>query len=418
MANKNLTIIAYNAKGTGKYADGGGLYVEVRDGAPLRFSFRYMLGGKAREMGLGTLNESSLSDVRKIAKDLKASLRCGIDPLEQKIANKEASLAVRHEREKQLVLDGATFDKVRDEFLLMKQGEWKNAKHRQQWTSTLDKYAAPFIGLKAVNKISQKDLLAILKPHWETKTETITRVRQRIEAVLDFSISRGYREAPNPAAWKSSLKGLLPNPAKIKTVKHFASLPYKELPEFMAKLSTGEAVSQQAMRFLILTCTRTSETLGAVWSEIDFEQALWVIPAERMKAGVEHRIPLTSPALELLESLPRDGVYLFKGGRKGRPLSQTSMLMTLRRMKFDSITTHGFRSTFRTWVSEKTQHPDRLAEISLAHQLKDKVEASYLRTDQISKRRQLLEDWARFCDQPPASKNVINIERKIKQSER
>lgn len=414
MAKKKTTQLVYEAKKLGKYADGSGLYVEVRDGAPLRFSFRYMFAGKAREMGLGTLNDTSLAEVRKSAEGYKKQLRDGLDPLEKKLSNKEKSVANKREREKLELLAIETFDKVAAEFLTMKQKEWSNAKHRQQWTNTLNKYASPVIGQKPVNDINQKDLLAILKPHWETKTETMSRVRQRIESVLDFSISKGYRDSQNPAAWKTSLKGLLPNPAKFQKVVHYPSLPYKELPAFMAKLVDGDALSQTAMRFLILTCARTGEALGATWSEIDLDEKRWVIPAERMKAGVEHRVPLTPAVIGLLNSLPRDSEYLFKGARKGRPLSQGSMLMALRRMGYSHITPHGFRSTFRTWVSDETQYPERLAEISLAHQLRDKVEASYMRTDQISKRRQLLESWANYCDQSKSGKNVINIESNMK----
>ncbi len=395
-----LTLKAYQAKQPGKYADGSGLYVEVREDKPLRFSLRYMLDGKSREMGLGTLKDISLADVRDRAEDFREKLRKGIDPLDERRLTKARERAERLEREKTSAQDKATFSVVAEEYLKAKSHEWSNAKHRQQWANTLQQYAYPIIGEKPVRDIVREDVLKILEPHWLTKNETMTRVRQRVEAIINYAIVKEYREAANPAEWKSNLKLLLPDPSKVQnsSKRHHPALDYEQMPAFMSALREMPGDAAKALRLTILTAARTSEVLQANRTEFDLKKRIWTVPASRMKAGIQHRVALSNAAIDLIQSIPETSNYLFPGAREGRPLSNTAMLGVLKRMERSDLTVHGFRSTFRDWIAEKTSFPARVAEVALAHQLKDEAQKAYQRRDLIAKRFELMEAWSSYCD--------------------
>ncbi|MEO3475760.1 site-specific integrase [Roseomonas sp. CAU 1739] len=279
---------------------------------------------------------------------------------------------------------------------------WRNAKHRAQWTSTLTTYAFPHIGSMGLEEISTDDVLRCLQPIWTAKSETATRVRGRIESVLDYAIARGWRTTPNPARWRGHLANLLPPPSKVAKVEHHAALPWQQMGDFMARVRAQSGTAARALEFCILTATRTGEALGARWSEINLEAAVWTVPADRMKAGREHRVPLSGAALAVLAFMAplhsKSGdAPVFPGQAKGKPLSNMSMLMLLRRMKRRDLTVHGFRSAFRDWCEEATSTPHSVAEAALAHAIGDKVEAAYRRGDLFAKRATLMEEWATFC---------------------
>ena len=276
---------------------------------------------------------------------------------------------------------------------------WKNPKHRAQWKATLATYAYPVFGDLSVSAIDTVLVQKVLDPIWSTKTETAGRVRGRMEAVLDWAKVRGYREGENPARWRGHLDKLLPNRRKVRAVKNHAALPYSKLPAFTAELRERTGVSAKALEFAILTAARTSKVIGATWSEIDLRSGVWTIPAHRMKAGKEHRVPLTDRALEILRSLPREGDFVFMGGRAGKPLSNMALLELMRGMN-PGFVPHGFRSTFRDWAADTTAYPSEVVEVALAHAIESKVEAAYRRGDLFEKRRRLMADWARFCGSP------------------
>jgi integrase len=302
----------------------------------------------------------------------------------------------------------------------LKRSGWRNSKHAAQWASTLEAYAFPVIGHKPPQDVTLADIKAILLPIWSTKTETASRLRQRIEAVLDYAAVHGLRDSNNPARWKGTLDKVLPAPSRVATKSHHPSLPYERVAEFMAALREHEGMSARCLEFVILTACRSGEARGATWDEIDLDFATWTIPAARMKARREHRIPLSKPALELLRALPRiDGEpYVFPAPRGGA-LSDMSLCVLLRRMQSPPqwtdksgapIVTHGFRSTFRTWCEEQTNYPRSVTEAALAHVNADKVEAAYQRSDLFERRRALMEDWAAYCTRREAS-NVVALRR-------
>jgi integrase len=282
---------------------------------------------------------------------------------------------------------------------------WRNEKHRGQWRSTLETYAYPYMGELPVSEVSTSHVMAALEPIWKTKAETAGRVRGRIEAVLDYARAREWRTGENPARWRGHIANMLPARSKTSRVEHHAALPWREAGLFMAALRRRDAVAARALEFTILTAARTGEVLGARWCEIDRQKALWIVPGSRMKAGREHRVPLSADAVALLDELAilqPEGVsasdaMVFPGAKAGRPLSQMAMLMLLRRMERADLTAHGFRSTFRDWCAEATEFPSEMAELALAHTVGDKVEAAYRRGDMMEKRRKMMDDWAQFC---------------------
>jgi integrase len=375
----------------GMHCDGGGLYLHVDKRGARSWIFRFMLNGRAREMGLGPTHTISLAEARDRARHCRHQLLDGIDPIEE-----------RHAQDRQALLDRAramTFQQCAEAYISAHRAGWKNDKHAAQWPSTLGTYVYPVFGALPVDAIDEALVIKVLEPIWATKTETATRVRQRIEAVLDWAIVRKFREGPNPARWKGHLDHLLPKPAKVRKVEHHAALPYAELDGFIAALRRQEGLAARALELAILTVTRTNEVLGAPWSEINLADRLWTIPAERMKGGREHRIPLSAPAIAILDGLAqsRNGKFVFPGARPGRPLSNMAMLMLLRRMGHGDLMAHGFRSSFSDWCAECTAFPAEVREMALAHTVGEKVEAAYRRGDLFQKRRQLMDAWARHC---------------------
>jgi len=333
-------------------------------------------------------------------------VRQGIDPIEAKRKAKADQAA------KSRI---STFEEVATAYITAHENTWRNPKHRQQWRNTLDTYATPVIGKLPVDRVDTGAVMRILEPIWREKPETSARLRGRIEAVLDYATARGWRSGDNPARWRGHLAKLLPSRAKAAPVEHHAALPYSEVAEFMTALAQQEGVAALAMRFVILTAGRTGEVVGAQWREIDFNNALWTVPATRMKAGREHRVPLSEAALAVLSEAAKLRVShkpdapVFPGRDMNKPLSGMAMLMTLRRMGRGDLTTHGFRSCFRTWCAERTGYPREIAEAALAHVLRDKTEAAYQRGDLLDRRRRLMEDWGTFCTTPALTGEAVIV---------
>ena len=380
-------------KETGLYGDGGGLYLQVTAAGVRSWLFRYMRKGKARGMGLGPLHTISLAEARIKAHQCRHLLLEGIDPLD---ARQKQAAAGRLEKAKAL-----TFQECATQYVANHRAGWKNAKHADQWANTLATYAYPVIGDLPVATVDLPLVMKILQPIWTTRTETASRVRGRIESILDWATVSGFRSGDNPARWKGHLDKLLPKRAKVQKVEHHPALPYAEIAQFMRDLSTQEGVARFALEFLILTAARTNEVVRAAWREVDFAAKTWSIPAERMKAGKDHDVPLSEPAMQILRHLRQvtPGDYIFPGLRANTPLSNMAMLQLLKRMKRTDLTAHGFRSTFRDWAGECTNHPREVCEAALAHQLKDKAEAAYARGDLLAKRAKLMADWAAYCHQ-------------------
>jgi integrase len=392
MQINRLTVAGVTAKNKpGLYADGLGLYLQVSSGGAKSWIFRYMLAGRPRKMGLGSVHTVSLKLAREKAGEQRLKLLDATDPIEQRKAERMEKLAASATM--------LTFKQAAEAYIKAHRSGWSNIKHAAQWTATLETYVYPMFGDLAVSRVDVGLVLKALEPIWTTKPETATRVRGRIESILDWATARGYRQGDNPARWRGHLDKLLPARSKVAKVQHHAALPYGEIGGFVATVRAMEGVSPKALEFAILTATRTGETVGARWSEIDTDNALWTIPADRMKAKKEHRVPLSERALEILASLPREkgSDHVFIGDKPGKSLSNMSLLMTLRRMKRDDLTTHGFRSTFRDWAAEQTAYPNELLEMALAHTVSDKTEAAYRRGDMFEKRRRLMEDWAGYC---------------------
>ncbi len=357
-------------------------------------------------MGLGSLETVSLAEAREAAQDARKQVQAGVDPIAKRNSEKAVAKAEANNLE--------TFKQFAEEYIRKNSDHWKNDKHRAQWGNTLQAYAYPVFGDLHVNDITKAHLLQVLDPIWDSRTETARRLRARIETVIDSAIAADVREGENPARF-GVLKFLLPNQGRRPKVRHHPAMPYAEIGSFVTALREREDLSARALEFLILTAARTGEVIGAKWSEIDRDGALWTVPAKRMKAGKEHRVPLTAEALTVLDTLPViDGnPHLFPGARKGRPLSNMAMLGLMRRMKFDRFTAHGFRSSFRDWAAEQTSFPREVAEAALAHGNPDKVEASYQRGDFFEKRRRLMEAWATYCGAIlEAGVDVVPIRRK------
>ncbi|MBR0651992.1 tyrosine-type recombinase/integrase [Roseomonas terrae] len=392
----------------GRYSDGGGLIFYVKASGVPAWVFRYSVNGARRDMGLGPARGTgalSLADARVKVGELRRMVDAGVDPL----AKREADAAAAKAAERAAVARAKTFSQVTDLFLSAHEAGWRNAKHRAQWKMTLTEYAGPHMGNLVVGDIATEHITAALSPIWTTKPETASRLRGRIEAVLDFAAVHGWRDGANPARWRGHLDKAFPRRTKVRAVKHHAALPWQDVNSFMTLLTKREGVSVDALAFCILTAGRSGEVLGARWSELDLTSAVWTIPAERMKAGREHRVPLSSPALSVLHRMAkvreRDAAdaLVFPGQKEGRPLSIMAMTMVLRRMARGHLTVHGFRSAFRDWAGETTAHPREVVEAALAHRTGDKVEQAYARGDLFTKRRRLMDDWSAFCAKKPAT---------------
>lgn len=370
----------------GVHRVGSGLYLRVRPTGAAYWIYRYMKAGRSHELSLGPIYTKSLAEARAEASAMKVAKYNGADPI--------------FDRKKRLGIP--TFKEVATSYIETHKAGWRNHKHAAQWTSTLSAYAYPTIGTTTVDQIDTTHILSILKPIWVEKTETAMRVRQRVEAILDFSTAHGDRQGDNPARWKGHLDHLLPAPNRVQVKSHFASLPWAEMGSFMKSLQEMEGVSARALEFVILTVARSGEVRGMPWSEVDLKSGLWIVPAGRMKAKREHRIPLSKQAIRLLRNLPRvpGSDLVFNGARPGQPLSDMSLTAVLRRMKRDDLTVHGFRSSFRDWAAETTDYPREVAEAALAHTIESKVEAAYRRGDLLTKRKKMMQDWANFCFSP------------------
>ena len=368
-------------KAAGRHADGGNLYLNVTTSGARSWVFLYVVKGRQREMGLGPARDVTLAEARELASRHRRSIRAGIDPLETK----------------KIDAGKPTFGSFAEAHIASMEVGWRNPKHRAQWRSTLKTYAASMSAL-TVDRVTTADVLGVLKPIWSKKPETASRVRGRIEAVLDAAKAAGHRTGDNPAAWRGHLDNLLPKRTKASR-GHHAAMSINDLPAFITKLRQAEGASPRALEFTILTAARSGESLGARWAEIDLERRVWTVPALRMKAGVEHRVPLTDRVVEILEDMAqvRVSAFVFPGAKRDAPLSNMALAMTLRRLGAAGVTAHGFRSTFRDWASERTSFPGDVAEMALAHTISDKTEAAYRRGDLFEKRRNMMDAWAGFC---------------------
>jgi integrase len=391
----------------GKYGDGGGLWLEIDDGGAKSWSFRYTMDGRAREMGLGPLHTISLKQARDRALECRTLKLDGIDPIEHRRAQRAA--------QRLAAAKSITFDECRDAYIQAHQDGWRNAKHGAQWTATLKAYATPTIGKLSVSAVDTSLVIKVLEPIWKTKTETASRVRGRIESILDWAKVRGFRDGENPARWRGHLDKLLPKRSKVQKTEHHAALPYAEIGAFVSDLHGQAGVSPAALEFLILTTSRTGETLGARWPEIDMAAKLWTVPGERMKTGREHRVPLSERAIAILKNMEKQragaDAFVFPGTKSGAPLSNMALLQLLKRMDRGDLTTHGFRSTFKDWCAEQTNFANEISEAALAHIVGDKVEAAYRRGDMFEKRRRLMDAWAKYCSvvRAPADTDAGNV---------
>jgi integrase len=396
-------------KKPGYHSDGAGLYLQVSDAGTKSWIFRYKLAGRPREMGLGALHTFGLAEARQRAKEARQLLADGIDPIERRTAVQAAAADVSRAASNVL-----TFGQAADRYFDAHEARWKNAKSRYQWRQTINTFAKPVIGKLPIAAVDTEAVLQVLEPIWAAKTETATKLRGRIEEVLDWAKTLKYRTGDNPAAWRGNLVHLLAPPRKIRPVVNHPALPYPEIGAFMAELRALQGLSPLLLEFIILTATRTGEALGARWSEFDLEAGLWTVPAIRMKQGKEHRVPLSSAALEVLSKAMAFGgsEFVFPGRKPGTSQSNMSCLALLRRMGRNDIVVHGFRSTFRDWAAEQTSYPRDVAEMALAHAIGDKVEAAYRRGDLFEKRAALMSDWALYCNQVQQPAKVLAIRRK------
>lgn len=379
----------------GRYNDGDGLYLQVSRWGTKAWLYRFEFEGKARQMGLGDVRTFTLAEARQRSKDARKLLADGIDP----INHRKGDAGKR-----------VTFWEAAERYIKSKRDEWKNVKHAGQWTATLETYAKPTIGELNVAEIETSHIINILEPIWKKKTETASRLRGRIESVLDWATAREFRQGDNPARWKGHLDKLLARPTKVAKVEHHAALPYAAVGAFLGRVRGKDGVSARALEWTVLTACRTGEAIGARWQEIDLARKIWTIPADRMKAGKEHRVPLAPRAIAILNELPREegNDFVFVGGKKGAGLSNMAMLQMVRGMDgCAELTVHGFRSAFRDWAAEQTNFPRELAEKALAHTLKDETEAAYQRGDLLEKRRRMMEAWAKFCEAKPVVANVV-----------
>jgi integrase len=405
---KGLSAAKVRTAKPGRYGDGNGLYLFVKPNGSRFWLFRYVRQDHMREMGLGRAGADPgavpLAEAREKAGELMRLVRSGVDPL----AQREADAAAAKAEAQQAAVRGITFRTVTGKCIEAHEAAWRNPKHRAQWRNTLDTYAMPHFGDVPVAEVTTAHVLAALEPIWRTKAETATRVRGRIEAVLDYATALKWREGENPAHWRGHLSNLLPARRKVAPVEHHAALPWREAGSFMTALRKQAGVSAQALEFTILTAARSGEVLGATWGEIDLRVKIWTVAAPRMKAGKEHRVPLAEPALAVLAEMAKQRLtddpdtYVFPGGKPGKSLSVMALAMVLRRMERGDLTVHGFRSSFRDWCAEATSYQREVAEAALAHTLGDKTEAAYQRGDMLAKRAQLMAAWATFCARPMA----------------
>lgn len=413
-------LVHAGGKGNSMFAVGGvaGLYMQVTPNGGKTWVLRVSVGERRRDIGLGGYPTVTLSQARDKARDARDKIERGIDPVAERQTAKAALVLARAR--------GLTFADAVDKCLAAKLDAFKNAKHRQQWRNTLDAYAMPELGKLLVADIETQDVLRVLQPIWTTKTETASRLRGRIEAVLSWATVAGHRKGDNPARWAGNLKELLPAASKVAVEQNQPALMIDDAPRWFAALRERDGMGARALEFLALTATRSQEVRGAAWDEIDTDKGLWIIPAARMKMGKEHRVPLTAEAIALLDTLPRlDGNPLVFPAAKGGQLSDMTLSATMKRMHEAELAAdrsgfvdrvskrpavpHGLRSTFRDWVAERTSYPGEMAEVALAHRISNAVEASYRRGDMIEKRRTMMNAWAGFLTRTAVMSNVVRI---------
>jgi integrase len=399
-ARKVATARPPKGRDSAIFSDGGNLFLQVttgRDGHIRRsWTFRFERFGQRHELGLGPLSDRSLAEARDRARTLRQGLRDGIDPFEAKQEAKRAALAARAEQAK-----AVTFRECADRCFASHADGWKSAKHRAEWRSTLEIYAHPTLGDLAVRDIETAHVVAVLEPIWKSKPETASRLRGRIEKVLGWATVREFRSGDNPARWRGHLAELFPSRGKVRKIKHHAAMPFTDVPAFMADLRKRSGTAARAFEFLILTASRSGEVMNASWPEFDLASKVWIVPASRMKAGREHRVPLSERAIAILRDMqsgqPNDLVF---PGRRGSVLRDKSFTDLLGQLGRGDFTAHGFRSAFRDWVAERTNFPNIVSEMALAHAVGSKVEAAYRRGDLFEKRRKLMQAWSDYCARP------------------
>ncbi|MCL2643890.1 MAG: integrase arm-type DNA-binding domain-containing protein [Betaproteobacteria bacterium] len=377
----------------GKYSDGNGLYLQVTKSFVKSWVFRYQTNGKEHYMGLGPLHAVDIKEAREKARKARACLSRKVDPLQERMM-----ITIKREKMEGFIEYSKTFDECVIEYIAHHKHGWKSAKHLKQWENSLRTYVSPNFGKMLVREITTVLVLKVLEPIWAIKTETASRLRERIERVLSWATICGYREGDNPARWNGHLQELLPKPSRIKIVRHYPSIPYQEIGEFFRLLNAEESIVARVLEFTIITVCRTSEALYARWQEMDLARCVWIIPGDRMKNGRMHRVPLTDAALKtlgMLKGLHPD--WVFPNLKRGKPYCETVMFNLLRRMKRPGITVHGFRSTFRVWAAERTSYPWEIAEMALAHRQAKAVEEAYQRSDLFERRQALMQDWADWC---------------------
>lgn len=406
---RELTAIEIkNLTAPGLAAVGGvpGLHLQITPTGARSWVLRVKIGAKRRDMGLGQYPGVPLAQAREKARQARAAIEVGKDPILER-ERAQSALRAAQASEK-------SFEWCAQQYMDAHSDSWRNAKHRAQWLSTLTNYAYPQIGRILVRDIKQAHVLQVLEPIWHTKNETASRLRGRIETILDWATVRHYREGENPAHWKGRLDKLLPAPSKVQKSEHHEAVPVDEAPAFYAALIQREGMSARALQFTALTAVRSGDTRGATWDEIDLEAGVWTVPAERMKAGKEHRVPLSDQALALLRGLPRSdtSAFVFHAPRSGQ-LSDMALTQVMRRMGLEAVP-HGLRSTFRDWAGDKTSYPRDLAEAALAHVVGNAVETAYRRGDALQKRRVMMADWAKFLTTPrPAGASVTPIRKRV-----
>lgn len=394
-------------KEPGYHHDGAGLYLQVSPALTKSWIFRYTRAGKTREMGLGPLATFTLEEARERARKQRQLLADGLDPIDVRDAQRDSQ---RAEDAKTL-----TFAECCEKYISAKKAGWENPKHVEQWRRTLDEYAGPVIGKLPVQAVDTGLVMKILEPIWTETPETASRLRGRIERVLDWAKVRGYRTGENPARWRGHLESLLPKKGDVHKVEHLQAMPYKKISAFMADLKEQPGEAARAVELVVLAAARSGEVRGAKPAEFNLDEALWIVPAERMKARKEHRVPLPPRAVEIVRAQLKahpDAEFVFPG-IKGQALSDMSLTAVLRRMKVEGATVHGFRSSFRDWGAEQTSYPREMLEIALAHKVGNEVERAYLRSDMMEKRRRLMNDWARYCATPKGSEKVTPIRKSV-----
>lgn len=405
MPKKARELSAYQvrrlSKRPGKHAVGGvaGLLLEVKSTLTASWTFRVVIGDRRPDIGLGGYPDVTLEQARAQAREIREQIRQGIDPLAARRAAQDSLRAAAAAR--------MTFDEAALKCWRARSQEFRNAKHAAQWLSTLTRYAKPIVGALPVDQVDLAHVVRILEPHWLTKTETMSRLRGRIETVLEWARVAGYRTGDNPAAW-ATLKHVLPNPGKVATVEHHAALPWAKLPTFMASLRQRRGIGARALEFAILTAARSGEVRLATWDEIDLDAKLWRISGERMKAGKPHTVPLSDAAIAILEAIPQieGSPLVFTVG--GGALSDMTLSSVCKRMAVDAVP-HGFRSTFKDWCRSSTSYADEVSELALAHVSDDKTRVAYARDQLLPKRAQLMQQWADYCASTPVEADVVPI---------